>query len=370
MKSLFTFLRPLSLGLCAAAMSALLSSCGGGGGADEFGPPTIRPKTLFQVQMGLDAFVNIQFYPTADTATALRDGDIETGSFDYNLLGAEDGPIGDTYLDVNNELSDAFFSIRVTGGTYTYRALNTNQAVLTMTGIGQAPLAPYPHRSTPTANPSLMVLFAFTTPAPFPIVTNIVEVLMTFDEDAGFVLFETGTVGLPESPFVNSYDTVRMPISGFSLFDGERVPIDYIGPEDPDGYGNIVAPTLDGFLFTGTNGIPDITKNFRLDFTADFTGLDSGTDGLLPEEIGTCIISVDNGAGTGVLEAVSGAADYTWRRIRGGNTGELVLSNITDGPYPFDSQFNGSYILDFVALDSGSYTGANPNLTGTFVIVD
>ncbi len=56
---------------------------------------------------------------------------------------------------------------------------------------------------------------------------------------------------------------------------------------------------------------------------------------------------------------MSVAADYTWRRIGGTDTGELVLSNIPDeAVLPFDSSLNGSYIIDFSGFQSGLYTGS------------
>lgn len=359
-----TLILRVSTFAAAIAVAIIAPSCGGGGDGDQFGAPTVRPKTLYEVQLALDSFISLSFYPTNDNPGAIFEGDVETGAFEFDSLVEVGGIEGDNYPNINGLFSDVFYPIEVIEGTYQYRAINSTQAELTLIGIGQPPAFPIELSEPPINNGSLMGLFCQDSDGN---VTNTIVLNLSFDADSGFATLADAQVYQPESTRLNEFDNVRIPVSAFQLFSGDQVPENYLGETDPDGYGNIVAPSLDDLLITCTNGIPDATKNFTLNFNASATGLFPGINGEDPEEIGEVIVSVDNGAG--VLVAVSAAADYTWRRIPGGNTGELVLSEIPDDIFAFDAELNGSYIFDFEALDKGPYNGVDADRSGSFLTI-
>lgn len=361
--------RLLALPLAFAA-SIIMSSCGGGGDELDLGPPTVRPKTLNEVQVGIDGWFNLRFFPDTDIPGAIFNGDIETGAFEYTFLG--NGVVdGKAYDNVINQRSNVVYAVSVVSGTYTYQAINDDSGNLTLTGTGTPPLGPPYTVEDAVATNSLLMPFVQSSPAPlFPFPTQVVEMNLAWVETDGNVNVDRVTLSLPQSPVVNTFDTVRIP-SSFRLFDGSDIPVNYTGPENPDNYGNVVPATLDGLLLNAINGIPNTAFDFTLQFTATETGLFPGNDFTLPEERGTVLVRVrDAGNTTFVVAAL--AAPYEWRRIPdGSNTGELTISGIPDNPLlPFDTQLNGSMDLNFPALEAGTYTGNDASTSGDFTTTD
>lgn len=325
-----------------------LTSCGGGSASDGDSSTTIRPKTLDGIYLRLSTNADFEFVRNTGTSAAVEDGDIETGAFFYHLVGNN----RTTFPNTAGTNSDTRFPDSVSSATYTYRAINTNSAILTLHGIGFSDLNI--SGSFNANNASFVYLFeSFSTGG----VSRDVEVTLTFSNTGGVAATEISKVALVGSP--SSFDEVRIPTS-IRLVAGGSVPTNYNPYVDPLRDSRI-APKYLGtpnkfFDFTSTAGP---TFNMTIQFQRD-TGI-SIPNGSAYEEVGHGPLTV-NGV------TVIGGVDYTWGRIAGTDTGKLTLSNAGVG-----STFNGEYILSFVGTNTGTYQGnadsdtVDPNeVSGTF----
>lgn len=366
--------RLLMAGSFVSLMALGLVSCGGGGGGSDDGNATVRPKTMDGIVLDLDASASFEFIRNTGTAGAVKNGDVESGTFLYTPKIANNAL--KLYDNLNGDKSNFRYPLSVTAATYTYRAINDSSGVLTLTATGSFdPTFTLLPGANTALNISWIRLFFSYSPQVFVSNTRVAEIAITFKDNVSFVTSEIVTLRLPESPLVNTFDTVRIP-STISLATFQPVPVNYnpVVTERPPS--RIAPATLTNRLMKGTNGIPDATKDFTIQFIAD-----ASTPGVATEadsvEIGRGLLSVFNPTSVPPgLTAVGIALDYTWRRIAGTDRGELILSNIPDNPaLPFDTSLNGTIVLSFSGTESGSYTGsadgdtANPaDVTGTFII--
>lgn len=351
-----------------------LVNCGGGGGSDDDSNATVRPKTMDGIILDLDASASFEFIRNTGTAGAVNNGDVESGTFLYTPKIGND--VLKTYDNLNGDQSNFRYPLSVTAATYTYRAINDSSGVLTLTANGSFdPFFTLPPGANVALNDSWIRLFFSYSPQVPNSNTRVAEIAITFKDNVSFVTSEIITLRLPESPLVNTLDTVRIP-SSLALATLQPVPLNYNPVLTERAPSRIAPATLTNRLMSATNGIPDVTKNFTIQFIADAstTGLATAADSV---EIGRGLLSVyDPAAVPPGLSAVGIALDYTWRRIAGTDRGELVLSNIPDNPaLPFDTSLNGTIVLSFNGLESGTYSGSadgdtvNPaDVTGTFFI--
>jgi hypothetical protein len=374
----FSFLRRSTRLLFAGSLVSLVAfglvSCGGGGGGSDDGNATVRPKTMDGIVLDLDSAASFEFIRNTGSAGAVNNGDVESGTFIYTPRIANDAL--KLYDNLNGDKSNFRYPLSVTAATYTYRAINDSSAVLTLTATGAFdPFFTLPGGATIALNDSWIRLFYSYSPQVFVSNTRVAEIAITFKDNVSFVTSEIVTLRLPESPLVNTFDTVRIP-SSIALATFVPVPLNYNPVVTERAPSRIAPATLTNRLMKATNGIPDATKDFTIQFTAD-----AATPGVATEadsvEIGRGLLSVYNPSSVPPgLTAVSIALDYTWRRIAGTDRGELVLSNIPDNPaLPFDTSLNGTLTLSFTGQETGNYSGAadgdtaNPaDVAGTFII--
>lgn len=351
-----------------------LVSCGGGGGGSDDGNATVRPKTMDGIVLDLDGSASFEFIRNTGSAGAVKNGDVENGTFIYTPKIANDAL--KLYDNLNGDKSNFRYPLSVTAATYSYRAINDSSGVLTLNATGAFdPFFTLPGGSTIALNDSWIRLFYSYSPQVFTANTRVAEIAITFKDNVSFVSSEIVTLRLPESPLVNTFDTVRIP-STLALATFQVVPLNYNPVVTARAPSRIAPATLTNRLMKATNGTPDATKDFTIQFVADAAtpGVETTADSV---EIGRGLLSVyDPALVPPGLTAVGIALDYTWRRIAGTDKGELILSNIPDNPaLPFDTSLNGTIVLNFSGTETGSYTGSadgdtvNPaDVTGTFII--
>ena len=359
---------------CVSVFVLSLSSCGGSGGDSDDANATVRPKTMDGIILNFESSASFEFIRSTGTAGAVNNGDVESGTFLYTPKVAAD--VLKTYDNLNGDQSNFRYPLSVTAATYTYRAINDSSGVLTLNATGAFdPTFTLPPGATVALNDSWIRLFYSYSPIAFTSNTRVAEIAITFKDNVSFVTSEVVTLRLPESPLVNTLDTVRIP-STISLATLGPVPLNYNPVVTGRAPSRIAPATLTNRLMSATNGIPDATKNFTIQFIADAStpGLATAADSV---EIGRGLLSVYNPASVPPgLTAVGIALDYTWRRIAGTDRGELILSNIPDNPaLPFDTSLNGTIVLGFNGTESGTYSGSadgdtvNPaDVSGTFFI--
>ncbi len=326
------------------------------------------------IVLDLDSAASFEFIRNTGTAGAVRNGDTENGTFLYTPKIANDAL--KNYDNLNGDKSNFRYPLSVTAATYTYRAINDSSGVLTLTATGAFdPFFTLPPGSNIALNESWIRLFFSYSPQTFTSTTRVAEIAITFKDNVSFVTSEIVTLRLPESPLVNTFDTVRIP-SKITLATFQPVPLNYNPVVTERAPSRIAPATLTNRLMKATNGTPDATKDFTIQFIADAStpGLETAADS---QEIGRGVLSVFNPSSVPPgLTAVGIALDYTWRRIAGTDRGELTLSNIPDNPaFPFDNSLNGTIVLSFNGQESGTYSGsadgdtANPaDVSGTFII--
>jgi hypothetical protein len=326
------------------------------------------------IVLNLESSASFEFIRSTGTAGAVNNGDVESGTFLYTPKVAAD--VLKLYDNLNGDQSNFRYPLSVTAATYTYRAINDSSGVLTLNATGAFdPTFTLPPGATVALNDSWIRLFYSYSPIVFTSNTRVAEIAITFKDNVSFVTSEVVTLSLPESSLVSTLDTVRIP-STISLATLGPVPLNYNPVVTGRAPSRIAPATLTNRLMSATNGIPDATKNFTIQFVAD-----ASTPGLATEagsvEIGRGLLSVYNPASVPPgLTAVGIALDYTWRRIAGTDRGELILSNIPDNPaLPFDTSLNGTIVLSFNGTESGTYSGSadadtvNPaDVSGTFFI--
>jgi hypothetical protein len=354
--------------------AVLFSSCGGGGGGnDDGGTETVRPKTMDGIILNMDnSQATFEFIRNTGTNAAVKNGDVETGTFIYTNQRA--GISLTSYDNLNGDKTNFQYPLSVTAATYTYRAINDSSGILTLTASGVFDFfITIQPGSNFVFNDSWIQLFFAHSPLSTVANSRIAEIAITFSDKGSFVTSETVTLRLPESPLVSTFDTVRIPTT-ISLATLVPVPKNY-NPTITERAPSKIAPaSLSNRLMRATNGIPDPTKDFTIQFVSDALVQDTSAGS---EEIGRGILSVyDPSLTPPGLTAVGIALDYTWRRIPGTDRGELVLSNIPDNPsFAFDTSLNGTLSLNFTGAETGTYSGStdsdtpNPaDVSGTFIL--
>jgi len=353
------------------------SGCGGGGGGEGASEATVRPKTLDALVLKLGGGVQLEFVRNSVSSGALKDGEEETGAFLYtSKMGAVNFRI---YDNIGGSQSNLWWPQEVIGGTYKYRAVNSTSGVLTLKGTGTIQSTYYSVKGQ-VLNSSAVIPFIRGSFYDYYIngtyyyyyyydSTNVVEIDLTFSSSGNSVSTNTVTMRLPESRLVGSLDTVRVP-SSITLNTGGAVPENYNPEIDPNRPSKVAPPSLHNLLISATNGT-DVTKNFTIQFVKDGSYTGPGNSSAGPDEIGTGLLRV---AGS----PVDVALDYTWRRIGGTDTAQLVLSNIPDDPtLPFDASLNGTYTFSFLGAGTGTYAGivdgdtaSVADVTGTFITLN
>lgn len=356
------------------ASCLVLTHCGGGGGSGS-SEATIRPKTLDGVVIRLDNAVSFEFVRSSSSAAALNDGEEETGTFYYT---SSVGLVNlRNYDNIAGSQSNLWWPQSVASAKYTYRAINASSGVLTLTGIGsiQDTYFSFDWGTGRVLNDSAIIPFLrgsyYDTTTSFDYdETNTVRMDLTFASNGSTVSTNMVTFSLPESTMVNTFDTVRIS-SVLSLATGGDVPEDYNPSTSYSRESKIAPASLSDRLLKATNGIPDATKDFTIQFVADKVGTSSTS-----QEIGRGLLKVKDSTGTFV--SVTIALDYTWKRTSGTDDGELVLSNIPDdASLPFDVSLNGTYTLNFSGSQTGTYVGladgdtaSAADVTGTFLLLN
>lgn len=305
--------------------------------------------------------VSFEFIRNTGTPAAVSNGDVESGTFIYTSRLAINALRN--YENIAGDLSNFVYPTATSGATYTYTAVNNNSGVITMVATGNYgfPILLPDNTSVINNNSFVMPFFSHSNAPgdfliPDTLTTRVVEIAVTFADRGGFVTSDTITFRLPESPFVSSVDTVRIS-SVATLATLGAIPLNY-NPIIAERAPSRIAPaTLSNRLMVATNGIPDVTKNFNIQFVADRQTI-PGSSTLDNIEVGRGLLSVFDPA-LGRLSAVPIALDYTWQRIAGTDNGTLILSNIQPNPaFPFLTSLNGRMSLSFTGLESGRYNGA------------
>ena len=330
-----------------AALAPLtMISCHGGDGTSTV---TVRPKTMDGIDLVLDTNVTFELVRNVGTPAALLNGDVESGTFFYNLGGVQRRQ----YTNIGGDNSDCRYPDSISSASYTYRAINDTSGLLTLNGIGVNDLVT---SGVFNANNGSFCYF-FNSDSTGNVI-NKVEVDMTFSSAGGNITVGTTTVRIPGSTTPN-WDTVRVPAT-VKLAAGGLVPENYNPTIDPLRPSRLCPATLNNTLVNFTNGAANPANNFTIQFTAESTGIPQ-TGSNAPDEIGQGLMRI---AGA----VVSNAVDYTWRRIPGTDTATMVLSG-------GNNTFDGSYTLSFSGTDNGIYTGTadaitlNPaDVSGTFQI--
>lgn len=348
--------RPLLAGSLVSLVALGLVSCGGGGGDSDDSNATVRPKTMDGIVLTLDTNkANFEFIRNTGSPAAVKNGDVESGTFIYTLT----SPFRNlsNYENVQGDLSNFQYPISTSAASYTYRAINDNSGVLTMVATGTYDnfviIIP-PGGIVANVDSFLRPFFSHSPLSTTPN-TRVVEIAITFTNQGSFVTSDVVTLRLPESPVVSTLDTVRMP-STITLATLGPVPLNY-NPVVAERAPSRIAPaTLTNRLMVATNGIPDPTKDFTIQFVADAVTDPGRADSI---EVGKGILSVfDPALVPPRLSPVGIALDYTWQRIVGTDTGSLILSNIPANPaLPFSASLNGRMTLNFSGLETGTYTG-------------
>lgn len=273
---------------------------------------------------------SFEFIRSVSSPPALLSGDIETGTFIYTFSGTNIiSPPLDNFI---GSRTDVIFPNTVTAASYTYRAINENQGVLTLTGSGGFNL-PLTGRFG-AGNASFMDLFESSSTGED---SNQLELDISFSSDGSFV--DPGTATMTMLGSTSPFDRVRAPLK-IRLKDGRQVPENYNPNIDPNRPSLITPVSLDDSIITFTNtGLGDPSFDFTLQFVADAVGL----PGNPPTEVGTALQRI---AGSPVDDAV----DYTWKRTLGTDSGTLVVSG-------GGNTFDGIYTLNFAGVDNGTYVG-------------
>lgn len=328
------------------------------------------------IVLSLDSSARLEFIRNLSTQGSINSGDVETGTFLYIPTLASN--VLRNYDNISGSKSNFRYPSSVSAATYSYRAINASSGTLTLSATGTFDSSLTYNYYTGLSgsgvvlNDSWIRLFYTYSPASLTGVTRIAEISITFSSAGDSVTSDIVTLRLPESPLVSTFDTVRIPTS-LRLAAGGAVPLNYNPTFDPVRASKIAPVSLTKRLLSAKNGIPDPTKNFTIQFVADA----ASTSGTETQEVGRGILSVyDSTLVPAGLRAISGALDYTWRRIGGTDKGELIMSNIPDDvALPFDVSLNGSMILNFSGIENGIYIGAvdgdtvnAADVSGTFLI--
>lgn len=325
-----TFSMKLLLSFISVASSVLiLTGCGGSGVDSDDSEPTVRPKTLDGLIIKLDSTVSFEFVRTSGTSAALVSGDIETGTFFYSLSGNQLR----TYSNTSGDNSDCRFPDSISGASYTYQAINETSALLTLTGTGINDLDDT--GSYGAQNNSFC--FFFNSDSDGNVITQ-VEIDLAFQSNGSTIDPGTSTVRIPGSTSPE-FDIVRIDTSiqmstGASVAENYNPSIDYLRD-------SLIAPeTLNNVVMNFTNGIPDPTLDFTIQFVTQSSSYDLDYE---YDEIGQGFLRIAS-------SPVTDAVDYTWMRIAGTDDGTLIISGS-------NTTLDGQYTLSFVGVDNGTYVG-------------
>ena len=353
MKILASFKSSLALLTLCLASPATFTSCTDASPNADDSLPTTRPKTMDGITLSLPGGVSFAFSRNSGTSPALNSGDTETGSFVYTA--------GSTnvqqFQNINGDQSDISFPDGLTDRSYTYLAVNENSGVLTLDGVASNDL----NRSGGfnAANESFAFYFESdsATGGLLDAPTHpTVQMDITFSSSGQATTSVSSVVlSIVGSTFPELDTTLPSP-SSILLTNGGSVPFNYNPLVEQDRPSNIVPESLDGRLFFFTNGIPDPTFDFTVQFVSDMEFLNSDVD-----EIGSGLERV---AG----DVVNIGVQYTWTRADGTDDATLILSGGSN-------TFDGNYLLNFSSENTGTYTGSvdggTPDaaeVSGTFVI--
>ena len=257
-------------------------------------------------------------------------GDVETGTFLYQRT----GPAWGTPAPNNTQggQTNVLFPETVGVATYTYRAINTNQAVLILTGVGQVNNPGDP----PLGNGSDMRLFISDSEG---VENNSVEFDISFSTNGATIGMERVTMEL--AGFTSPFDQVRI-IDATIRQAGTNAPVpeDYNPVIDPLRPSRIVPESLSDKRIDFTNsGLGDPSFDFSIQFIRE----GEQPSGGVISEFGTGLLRIDG-------SPVDGAVNYTWRRIGGTDTARLVISGS-------DTTFDSGYTLTFSSPEQGTYIG-------------
>jgi hypothetical protein len=331
------FVSALALIACCFA----LSNCGGGGSTGDTSPPTVRPKSMDGIRLTLDGNVNFAFIRNFASPAALRDGDVETGTFLYSWS----GPQLRTYQNTSGSRSNTLYPSTISSARYSYRALNSASGTLTLTGLGT--VGSFVFTSGTVFNGSYIPLFIDGISPTNPVNNNTVVMDLTFTSNGTYVSTNQAAINIPGSDPL--YSPILIPTI-ITLTSSGYVPLNYypiFGPNDPS---KISPKSLNGKFFTFTSGTNDPTKNFTIQFTSSAQGLPMGNIG----EVGFGLLRI-NGA------AQDGTVPYTYTTTLGTDNAVLGLSGS-------GSFVDGNTTLMFTGTDNGTYVGTTSAASGSFTV--
>ena len=322
-----------------ALSSITFTSCGSGAGGDGNGdgtPATTRPKTLEGVVLSVQGQPRFEFIRSFSSQGAALDGQSETGTFFYNLTGVQ--YILLSPINQAQQIGGAFPD-QLSGGTYTYTALNSTSATLTLRGSANV-------AGTITGVPPLESVEAYFFIFGRDGTTNEVTFDITFTEQGNRVTVDTILARIGPNPLTQ--DRFLLSNSNVQLRTGSPVPPNYNPPLDPLRPSRIVPTALGGSLLD-----MDVAGGTAEDFTLQLTQTgapSTGPNGTV-SETGMAVQRVGPGGAT-----IFSGASYTWSRIPGTDDGTLVISN-------GDPALNGEYRLAFASPLAGTFSGVR---TGDF----
>lgn len=323
----------LILAAAAAAAAITLSSCGSGTGEDL--SEAARPQSLDGIVIVVDG-IRFEFIRNRGSALATNPGDVETGTFTYSPAGNQIRQ----YPNRQGDNSNVIWPDDITGQTYTYQMINKDAGIVTLQGfaVNDDDFT----GDLNTFSPSQMLLF--TTDSNL-VPNNQVQLDLTFETVASGQFVELTAISDMRTPGTTApeFDIVRVPtraqLSGF--LGGGQIPFNFIPEDDATRPSRIVPVSLNSTTIQFTNGAADTTLDFSIQFVRE--AVETGFEEEEPTEIGTGIMFIDN---VPLVDAI----DYTWKRILGTDTATLVIEQS-------GTTLDGSYVLDFVGIDIGTYTG-------------
>jgi len=323
-----------------SSLSVLFMGCGGGGSDSDF---TNRPQTLDGVILAIPGGAAFEFIRATGTDAAGSSGS-ETGTFFYTLT-------GDNIQQLPNQggtTTDAIFPSSLESASYTYQAVNSDAAILTLTAFPEITSIIISLTGNDTDAPDT---FFFGVASDGSVSFN-TQMDLTFNNSGSFITGANATIAHSSSSTPN-IDTVlssaNLALAPGNPFGSGPVPVNYNPTIDFSRPSRISLPSVDGTNFVFTDSISS-TNNFTLQFLADNTPIFGSI------EVGTAIQTINS------TPTIPGA-DYEWELITGTDNASLTISS---GAPAFD----GNYTLTFSAPDTGTYigNGSLSGLSGSFTV--
>ena len=303
-----------------------------------------RPRTLDTLILTTPFGDTFEFVRSFSSDSAENNGDIERGAFFYTSGGTN----LQTYPALNGDNSDVQFPDSVNLATYEYLAVNDTSGVITLTGQGVNDLNITGNFDA--ANASFTFFFNSDSAG---LVSNQVTIDATFEASLTTITDVTTTFAITNAtdPDIDTVviDTSLTTNSGGSVARGFNPDLDL------DRASALVPATFTGLIFDFVDD-DGIEPEVRLQFTAD-TVVNSSV--LNVDETGQALLRVNGGV-------ILGGVNYMAERTLQTSDVELIL----DGG---NNDQDGTYILQFEALDSGVVTqtnGAGSLLVGRFQVFD